>query len=104
MKDIYTEKAKQVLKKAESISSDLKHSYVGTEHILVGLLSIEDCAASIILTNNKVEINKVMEMIEALVSPVNMIAVGEKELYTPRAKHVLKNSEIYAKQTKDKQV
>lgn len=104
MKDIYTEKAKQVLKKAESISSDLKHSYVGTEHILVGLLSIEDCAASIILTNNKVEINKVMEMIEALVSPVNMIAVSEKELYTPRAKNVLQNSELYAKKTKDKQV
>lgn len=104
MKDIYTEKAKQVLKKAESISSKLKHSYIGTEHILVGLLSVEDCAASLILTRNKVEVDKVMEMIEALVSPVNTVAVTEKELFTPRAKNVLNNSMLYAKKTQDKQV
>ena len=99
--DFYTEKAKQVLQQAEIVSNTLNHSYIGTEHILVGLLAVEDCAASIILTNNKVDIDKVMELIDSLVSPIGKTAVKEKDLFTPRAQSVLETAAVYAEKTKD---
>lgn len=102
MKEKYTKKAKQALEQAERLSNKLNHSYIGTEHILVGLLSVEDSAASIILVKNKVDINKVMELINSLVSPVGNLAVGEREVFTPRVQNVLKTAADYAEKTKDR--
>ena len=104
MKSIYTEKAKQVLEQAEQISNELNHCYVGTEHILAGLLTVQDCAASVILTRNKVDLEKVMELIETLVAPVGDIAVSEQDILTPRAQNVLVTSAKYAQMTKETKI
>lgn len=104
MKSLYTDKAKQVLEQAEIISDRLGHSYVGTEHFLAGLLTVQDCAASVILTKNRVDYDKVMELIENLVSPVGSVAVSEQERLTPRAQNVLVYSAKYAQMTKDSKI
>ena len=97
MDNFYTKQARQALEEAENISKELKHSYIGTEHILAGLLAVENCAASIILQKNKVNYENVIELMESLVSPVGGIAVSERELLTPRGKNVLLFSSKYAK-------
>ena len=102
--ELYTEKALEVMEEAEKISNELEHSYIGSEHILVGLLRVEDTAATDILKKNGVEISKVMELIDTLVSPVGKVALKEKELLTPRVQNMLLTAADYAKITKDKKV
>lgn len=102
--NIYTEKAKQVLEYASNISNQLNHSYIGTEHILVGLLAVEDSPAGIILNKNKVEMSRVMELIDSLVSPVGNVALKEKEVFTPRTQNVLTTAGEYANKTGDSKI
>lgn len=102
--NIYTEKAKQVIECAGRISNQLNHSYIGTEHILAGLLIVEDSPASIILNNNKVDLDKVMDLIDSLVSPVGKVTLKEKEVFTPRMQNVLETASQYAYKTGDDRI
>lgn len=104
MKSVYTDKARQVIEQSEVISGRLGHCYVGTEHLLAGILMVQDCAASVILTKNRVDIDKVMELMESLVSPMGKLAVSERELLTPRAQNVLVYSAKYAHMTNDSKI
>ena len=104
MDNLYTAKAKQVLKNAEGIASELNHSYIGTEHILAALISVEDCSASIILRNNKVEYDNIVDLIEKLVAPSAGIEVLDKDIFTPRVKEMLEYAKNYTGITGDKQV
>lgn len=104
MDNIYTDKAKDVLQQAEMISKKLNHSYVGTEHILAGILSVEDCAAAVILKKNKVDLDKIIELIETLVSPAGDVAVADEATITPRAQNVLVYSAKYAKMTNENKI
>ena len=104
MDNVYTAKAKQVLKNAEEIASELNHSYIGTEHILAALISVEDCSASIILRNNKVEYDNIVDLIEKLVAPSAGIEVLDKDIFTPRVKEMLEYAKNYTGITGDKQV
>ena len=104
MDNLYTAKAKQVLKNAEEIASELNHSYIGTEHILAALISVEDCSASIILRNNKVEYDNIVDLIEKLVAPSAGIEVLDKDIFTPRVKEMLEYAKNYTGITGDKQV
>ncbi len=104
MDNLYTAKAKQVLKNAEEIASELNHSYIGTEHVLAALISVEDCSASIILRNNKVEYDNIVDLIEKLVAPSAGIEVLDKDIFTPRVKEMLEYAKNYTGITGDKQV
>ena len=104
MDNFYTKQARQALEEAENISKELNHSYIGTEHLLVGLLAVENCAASIILQRNKVSFEEVIGLMETLVSPVGGIAISERELFTPRAQNVLLFSSKYAKMTNEAKI
>ena len=48
MEEKFTLKARQVIEQSEMIAAELQHSYIGTEHILLGLLSVEDTTAALI--------------------------------------------------------
>ncbi len=69
----------------------MHHSYIGTEHILLGLLKEGTGVASQVLADNGVEYDKVLELIEELIAPGNAVAVLEDGL-SPRAAHVLEVS------------
>lgn len=95
MQTPYTAKAKKAIDIATRISKSLHHSYIGTEHILLGLLKEGTGVASQVLADNGVEYDKVLELIEELIAPGNAVAVLEDGL-SPRAAHVLEVSQAEA--------
>ena len=95
MQTPYTAKAKKAIDIATRISKSLHHSYIGTEHILLGLLKEGTGVASQVLADNGVEYDKVLELIEELIAPGNGVAVVEVGL-SPRAAHVLEVSQAEA--------
>lgn len=95
MQTAYTAKAKKAIDIAMRISKSLHHSYIGTEHILLGLLKEGTGVASQVLADNGVEYDKVLELIEELIAPGNAVAVLEDGL-SPRAAHVLEVSKAEA--------
>lgn len=95
MQTAYTAKAKKAIDIATRISKSLHHSYIGTEHILLGLLKEGTGVASQVLADNGVEYDKVLELIEELIAPGNAVAVLDDGL-SPRAAHVLEVSKAEA--------
>ena len=95
MQTAYPVKAKKAIDIATRISKSLHHSYIGTEHILLGLLKEGTGVASQVLADNGVEYDKVLELIEELIAPGNAVAVLEDGL-SPRAAHVLEVSQAEA--------
>ncbi len=89
MQDRFTGKADEALKRAAIIAKEFGHGYVGTEHILIGLLDAKDNVAASVLNNHGVEQSKLEELVEQLIVPESTVNVVDPETYTPRAKRVL---------------
>ena len=92
MKELYTDKAKQVLKYAKKISRSLGHSYTGTEHILLGLIRQKESLAGIVLEGFKVDEPKVLDYIDQLIAPVELTTLEQASEYTPRAEKILEDA------------
>ena len=69
MQSGFTKKAETALQYAAEAAFELGHGNVGSEHILIGLLRTEDCIASSVLENNGVEEERVVEIINQLITP-----------------------------------
>ena len=93
----YTSKAQNVLDIAVKWAKRLKQNYIGTEHILLGLVEEETGVAARVLAENGVKQEQLLEMIEELISTNNHLKVAERDGYTPRAKEVLEESGRQAK-------
>ena len=93
----FTSKSKQVLEEAEKIARQHEHGYVGSEHILAGLVQVKDCTSSVILKNYGVTVEKILELMENFLSPVKPVNVAEPEGFTPKAKMILESSISEAK-------
>ena len=65
----YTEQAKEVLKIAKSAAKELKHPYIGTEHLLVGLKKVYTGVAGQVLGMNGVSEENILKIMNELVSP-----------------------------------
>ncbi|MCM1386410.1 MAG: ATP-dependent Clp protease ATP-binding subunit [Bacillus sp. (in: Bacteria)] len=92
MQPQFTDKAKMALTFAERAARNLKQSYVGTEHILLGLLRENTGVASTVLTNSGVEEYQIKEMIKDLIAPESTVMLAERDGYSPRAEKVLEES------------
>ena len=64
MQNRFTKKANDALAAAQKLSAELGHGYIGTEHILAGLLEVEESLAAAVLDNHNVTEEKVRELIE----------------------------------------
>ena len=93
----YTDKAKSALLLAQRSARFFHQSYVGTEHILLGLLREQTGVAARVLLQNGVDEQEIMELIRDLIVPAGMTAVAERDGYTPRAEAILSESETQAK-------
>lgn len=100
----FTAKAKNALVLAEKVSKTLKQNYIGTEHILVGLLKEKTGVAATVLIDNGVEEKKLLELIKDLVAPSSPVALAEREGYSPRAKKILEDSEKAAERFQSKAI
>lgn len=89
----YTVKAKKAIDIAGKMSKSLHHNYIGTEHLLIGLLKENSGAAAKVLNENGVELDKIVDLIKELIAPAGGTAVAESDGYSPRAAKVLENAE-----------
>lgn len=89
----YTVKAKKAIDIAGKMSKSLHHNYIGTEHLLIGLLKENSGVAAKILNENGVELDKIVDLIKELIAPAEGTAVAESDGYSPRAAKVLENTE-----------
>ena len=91
----FTSKAKKVIEIANDISIELGHNYIGTEHILYGLVKEGEGIAGKVLTNKGINDEKVKAKIEELLGKGDEIK--ESLGFTPRTKKVLENAFLEAK-------
>ena len=92
----FTKNAQAALTLAEKTAARLHTGYVGTEHILVGLLKEESGVAAKILEDNGADADKILEMIRDLIAPDGETAVKERGMYSPRARRVLEEAYVQA--------
>lgn len=90
--DSFTDKANTALTLAEKTASRMHAGYVGTEHILVGLLKENTGVAARVLKENGAEEDKIVEMIRELIVPEAVVTVKEREGYSPRALTILEEA------------
>ncbi len=100
----YTPIARQVLDYAEKCARGMKQGYVGTEHILAGLVQEEEGVASKILRDNGIEPGAVEDMIGELISFGDGTAIKERGGYSPRARKVLEEAANQAARFKQNQI
>jgi bifunctional DNase/RNase len=84
----FTERAKKVLSLAQEEAQRFQHNYIGTEHLLLGLVREGEGVAAQVLRNLGVELNKVRSAVEFTIGRGDRIVLGEIGL-TPRVKKVI---------------
>lgn len=92
----FTDKAKAALLLAERAAKSLRQGYVGTEHLLVGLMRERTGVAAKVLYENGVDEVQVMDMIKDLIAVESSVLIKDKESYSPRARKVLDEAVIQA--------
>lgn len=96
----FTDKAKTALQKAARVARDLHQSYIGSEHILVGLVKERTGVAARVLTDSGVDETQLINMIKDLIAPEGGVAMMERDGYSPRAVRILEDSHKLAQRYK----
>jgi ATP-dependent Clp protease ATP-binding subunit ClpA len=86
--DRFTERARKVLSLAQEEAQRFQHNYIGTEHLLLGLMREGEGVAAKVLSNLGVELDKVRTSVEFIIGRGDRIVLGEIGL-TPRVKKVI---------------
>ena len=86
--DRFTERARKVLTLAQEEAQRFNHNYIGTEHLLLGLVREGEGVAAKVLSNLGVELTKVRSAVEFIIGRGERQVMGEIGL-TPRAKKVI---------------
>jgi Clp amino terminal domain, pathogenicity island component len=86
--DKFTERARKVLSLAQEEAQRFNHNYIGTEHLLLGLVREGDGVAAKVLNSLGVELNKIRSAVEFIIGRGDRIVLGDIGL-TPRAKKVM---------------
>lgn len=92
MQNHYTENALQVQKLAKKAARACGHSYVGSEHLLMGLVQERNGTAGVVLRRHSVEEKKLKELVNQLIAPQTGVIQEEQQGLTPRAESILNDS------------
>ena len=92
MQKQYTQKARRALELAARLSQKMQHNYIGTEHILLGLIQEKTGVAAQVLMENKVEAEKLLDLIQELIAPAGDVLILDEDGYSPRTTNVLENA------------
>ena len=98
----FTDSAKAALSHAEKTARKLQQGYVGTEHILIGLLKEGNGVAAKVLFQNGVDEKQVMDIVKDLITFDGAVALKDKENYSPRAQKVLAEAHRLAERFHEK--
>ncbi len=96
----FTRKAVQAIGEARAAATELHQNYVGTEHLLLGMLRTSSCVAGELLRSHGVTEGDLHDMIAHLIAPNSNVAVEEPSGFSPSAARVLQNSEAEAARRK----
>lgn len=96
MQENYTQSAAAVQRLAKRAARSCGHSYIGSEHLLIGLIKEDKGTAGALLRVHRVEYQKVCELIDRLVAPEGDTADTIQEGWTPRAAAILSDSAFLA--------
>ena len=99
MKNKFTKQAQTALALAKAAAIDFELGYIGTEHLLLGLLSETEGTAGRVLEEFQVDGKKLVELIDKLVTPAEAGAITEIEedpVYSPRTEKVLESAVLEA--------
>ena len=100
----YTAKAKRALTLAGRMSRSLHHNYIGTEHLLLGLLREGSGVAACVLMSNGVEEEKLVQLIEDLIAPSSDVLIMDRDGYSPKTQKVLERAQTEAEHFRSEQV
>ncbi|MCC8136582.1 MAG: ATP-dependent Clp protease ATP-binding subunit [Clostridiales bacterium] len=92
MQHDYTESARNAQRLAEQAAKRCGHSYIGSEHLLIGLIQEPKGSAGVILRENQVDSQKLISLIDRLISPEGATVGKEPKGLTPRAESILEES------------
>ncbi|PWJ49816.1 ATP-dependent Clp protease ATP-binding subunit [Faecalicatena contorta] len=92
MQNYYTKQAEQVIKYAGAMAKKLKHPYIGTEHLLLGLRKEYTGVAGQILAINNVDEEKILRLMDELIAPADNALNVEHPKESPRLEFILDNS------------
>ena len=95
----FTARAEKALEYAQDLAMELGHNYIGTEHILYGLISEGTGIASKVLENQGLSAEKIKESIEEIVGVGDEIEDSNQITFTPRSKRVIENAFLEARRT-----
>ena len=100
----YTEQANDVLRIAKNIAKELDHPYVGTEHLLLGLRKVYTGVAGQVLAISGVDEEKILKVVDELVSPVGSVALAHNPEISPRLAYILEESKAEALRFQSSQI
>ncbi len=95
----FTEKANMALNKAVEVAEDLGHTYIGSEHILLGLADNTDSVAGKILTAKGITYKKLYELLRSQVG-AGMPTELQPSDFTPRSKHIIEGAIVMSNSMK----
>ena len=84
-------RAQEALQASQQVAAQLGHGYVGTEHILLGLIRVEESVAAKALKNQGVSEEDIINKLKAVIGSGD-ISIAEPQDFTPRAKRILEMS------------
>ncbi len=96
MANKFTVKAQNALEGAQSEARSLGHTYIGSEHILLGLLGVSDCIASKLLTSRGVSFSEIHHTLKKISGSGSGSQVGPDDM-TPRARRIIEASSYEAR-------
>ncbi len=100
----YTDSAVRVKRLAQKAAKKIGSGSAGSEHLLIGLLQDREGSAGVILRENKVDEDKLLQMIDQLITPSGGKLLADPGEFTPRALSILQESEELAKFMDNKKV
>ena len=89
----YTKQAANAVRYAAKKAKEMKHPYIGTEHLLLGLREEFSGVAGQVLAQNGVETEKIMQLMDELIAPREEMPASQKPKESPRLRYILANSD-----------
>ncbi len=89
----YTKQAQKVIELTTKAARSMHHNYIGTEHLLLGLLKEGSGVAACVLMDAGVEETRLVELIEDLIAPSSDVVVLDRKGYSPRIQHIIETAD-----------
>ena len=87
----FTNRAQEVIGVAKKAAAQLEQNYIGTEHLLLGLVRVSDSVASKLLQEQGVTEERLKELISSLITPTGSVSVREPDGFSPEAYRVIQS-------------